>query len=95
MASSTPVYNQNSASVRRLMQECKEMASDPSTLYTAAPLDVRLFKQHGAHAPKPLECIFVEINMGSYVLELAIGAFLCSLSQPDPFFFCFASGQLV
>lgn len=34
-------YNTNSASVRRLMKECKEMAEDPSTLYTARPLDVR------------------------------------------------------
>lgn len=43
MSDSRPHYNMNNPSVRRIMKEIKEMQAEKSTLYTAMPLDVRIY----------------------------------------------------
>jgi len=39
-------YNKNNSAVKRIMQEAKELSRDPSTEYTAAPLEDNLFDWH-------------------------------------------------
>ncbi|KAF5376528.1 hypothetical protein D9757_008301 [Collybiopsis confluens] len=38
--------NKNNSAVKRIMQEARELASDPSTDYTAAPLEDDIFEWH-------------------------------------------------
>ncbi|KAF9009345.1 ubiquitin-conjugating enzyme/RWD-like protein [Cyathus striatus] len=38
--------NKNNSAVKRIMQEAKELANDPSTDYTAAPLEDDIFEWH-------------------------------------------------
>ncbi|TFK42907.1 UBC-like protein [Crucibulum laeve] len=44
MASST--LNKNNSAVKRIMQEARELANDPSTDYSAAPLEDDIFEWH-------------------------------------------------
>ena len=39
-----------STAVKRIMQEARELANDPSTDYTAAPLEVRFHVSHASAA---------------------------------------------
>ncbi|KIP04768.1 hypothetical protein PHLGIDRAFT_31212 [Phlebiopsis gigantea 11061_1 CR5-6] len=39
-------YNKNSSAVKRIMQEARELANDPSTDYHAAPLEDDIFEWH-------------------------------------------------
>ncbi|KAI0685491.1 ubiquitin-conjugating enzyme/RWD-like protein [Cytidiella melzeri] len=41
-----PGYNMNSSAVKRIMQEARELANDPCTDYTAAPLEDDIFEWH-------------------------------------------------
>jgi len=41
-----PPLNKNNSAVKRIMQEARELANDPSTDYTAAPLDDDIFEWH-------------------------------------------------
>ncbi|KAL0947149.1 hypothetical protein HGRIS_013277 [Hohenbuehelia grisea] len=41
-----PPMNKNNAAVKRIMQEAKELANDPCTDYTAAPLEDDIFEWH-------------------------------------------------
>ncbi|KAI0933907.1 hypothetical protein AcV5_005925 [Taiwanofungus camphoratus] len=45
MASRTG-FNKNNSAVKRIMQEARELANDPSTDYTAAPLEDDIFEWH-------------------------------------------------
>ncbi|THH33848.1 hypothetical protein EUX98_g327 [Antrodiella citrinella] len=39
-------YNKNSSAVKRIMQEARELSNDPSTDYSAAPLEDDIFEWH-------------------------------------------------
>ncbi|KAI0078177.1 UBC-like protein [Panus rudis PR-1116 ss-1] len=39
-------YNKNSSAIKRIMQEARELANDPSTDYSAAPLEDDIFEWH-------------------------------------------------
>jgi len=39
-------YNKNSSAIKRIMQEARELANDPCTDYTAAPLEDDIFEWH-------------------------------------------------
>ncbi|EIW85254.1 UBC-like protein [Coniophora puteana RWD-64-598 SS2] len=41
-----PTLNKNNAAVKRIMQEAKELANDPCTDYSAAPLEDDIFEWH-------------------------------------------------
>ncbi|KIY65032.1 UBC-like protein [Cylindrobasidium torrendii FP15055 ss-10] len=41
-----PPLNKNNSAVKRIMQEAKELANDPSADYTAAPLEDDIFEWH-------------------------------------------------
>ncbi|KAF9264880.1 UBC-like protein [Marasmius fiardii PR-910] len=43
---STSSMNRNNSAVKRIMQEARELANDPSTDYTAAPLEDDIFEWH-------------------------------------------------
>ncbi|KAG6813600.1 hypothetical protein H0H92_009217 [Tricholoma furcatifolium] len=42
----TPALNKNNSAIKRIMQEAKELANDPSTDYSAAPLEDDIFEWH-------------------------------------------------
>ncbi|KAF5365710.1 hypothetical protein D9758_003137 [Tetrapyrgos nigripes] len=44
--SSASAMNKNNSAVKRIMQEARELANDPSTDYTAAPLEDDIFEWH-------------------------------------------------
>jgi len=41
-----PALNKNNAAIKRIMREARELANDPSTDYTAAPLEDDIFEWH-------------------------------------------------
>ncbi|KAF9448337.1 UBC-like protein [Macrolepiota fuliginosa MF-IS2] len=41
-----PALNKNNSAVKRIMQEARELANDPSTDYTASPLEDDIFEWH-------------------------------------------------
>ncbi|KAH9967885.1 ubiquitin-conjugating enzyme/RWD-like protein [Russula dissimulans] len=41
-----PLLNKNNSAVKRIMQEARELANDPSTEYSAAPLEDDIFEWH-------------------------------------------------
>ncbi|EKM82968.1 hypothetical protein AGABI1DRAFT_111494 [Agaricus bisporus var. burnettii JB137-S8] len=41
-----PLLNKNNSAVKRIMQEARELANDPSTDYSAAPLEDDIFEWH-------------------------------------------------
>ncbi|KAI0797786.1 ubiquitin-conjugating enzyme/RWD-like protein [Abortiporus biennis] len=46
MSSPRVGYNKNSSAIKRIMQEARELANDPCTDYTAAPLEDDIFEWH-------------------------------------------------
>jgi hypothetical protein len=68
----------NHLAVKRIMQEARELANDPSTEYSAAPLEVRGYSVASPIPPYPRYCMCMHTHTPFCFPRAALGRHFCA-----------------